>query len=148
MVIQMFDMRVVIDTNIIISAILNGTGAPAKLIDWMTREEDYFRLLISQPIWDEYTTVADWLIPDSKQLEKKRVLKTLRDQSDWIEPDFQLSVCSDVSDNRFLECAVAGNADYLVTKNIKHFPLKKYEKIRILKISKFLSVLEKIEKSR
>ncbi len=143
----MSDVRVVIDTNIIISAILNDTGAPAKLINWMTREEDYFRLLISQPIWDEYTTVADWLIPDSKQLEKKRVLKTLRDQSDWIEPDFQLSVCSDVSDNRFLECAVAGNADYLVTKNIKHFPIKKYEKIRIIKISKFLTVLEKIEKS-
>ena len=115
-------LRVVIDTNLIISAILNGKGAPAKLIDWMTREDDYFRLLISQPIWDEYTTVANWLIPDSKQLEKKRVMKTLRAQSDWIEPDFQLSVCSDVSDNRFLECAVAGNADYFVTKNIRHFP--------------------------
>ncbi len=56
-------LRVVIDTNLIISAILNGKGAPAKLIDWMTREDDYFRLLISQPIWDEYTTVANWLIP-------------------------------------------------------------------------------------
>jgi putative PIN family toxin of toxin-antitoxin system len=139
-------LRVVIDTNLIISAILNGTGASAKLIDWM-EDEDYFRLLISQPIWDEYTTVANWLIPDSKQLEKKRVLKTLRDQSDWIEPDFQLSVCSDISDNRFLECAVVGNADYLVTKNIRHFPHKKYENIRILKISQFLTVLEKIEKS-
>jgi len=140
-------LRVVIDTNLIISAILNGKGAPAKLIDWMTREDDYFRLLISQPIWDEYTTVANWLIPDSKQLEKKRVMKTLRDQSDWIEPDFQLSVCSDVSDNRFLECAVAGNADYFVTKNIRHFPQKKYENIIILKISQFLTVLENIEKS-
>jgi putative PIN family toxin of toxin-antitoxin system len=129
MVVQMLEiLRVVIDTNLIISAILNGTGAPAKLIDWM-EDEDYFRLLISQPIWDEYTTVANWLIPDSKQLEKKRVLKTLRDQSDWIEPDFQLSVCSDISDNRFLECAVVGNADYLVTKNIRHFPHKKYENI-------------------
>jgi len=140
-------LRVVIDTNLIISAILNGKGAPAKLIDWMTREDDYFRLLISQPIWDEYTTVANWLIPDSKQLEKKRVMKTLRDQSDWIEPDFQLSVCSDISDNRFLECAVAGNADYFVTKNIRHFPQKKYENIIILKISQFLTVLENIEKS-
>jgi putative PIN family toxin of toxin-antitoxin system len=135
-------LRVVIDTNLIISAILNETGAPAKLINWMTREEDYFILLISQPIWDEYTTVADWLIPDSNELEKKRVLKTLRQQSEWIEADFQLSVCSDVSDNRFLECAVA----YLVTKNSRHFPHKKYEDISIIKISQFLSVLEKIEK--
>jgi len=71
----------------------------------------------------------------------------LRDQSEWIEPDFQLSICSDLSDNRFLECAVAGNADYLVTKNIRHFPPKEYENIRILRISQFLTVLEKIEKS-
>jgi hypothetical protein len=40
-------LRVVIDTNHIISAILSARGASAKLIDWMTREEDYFRLLIS-----------------------------------------------------------------------------------------------------
>ncbi len=48
-------LRVVIDTNHIMSAILSYLGASAKLIDWMTREEDYFRLLLSQPIWDEYS---------------------------------------------------------------------------------------------
>jgi predicted nucleic acid-binding protein len=58
-------IRVVIDTNHIMSAILSACGASAKLINWMTREEDYCRLLISQPIWDEYRAVADWLIPDS-----------------------------------------------------------------------------------
>ncbi len=140
-------LRVVIDTNHIISAILSARGASAKLIDWMTREEDYFRLLISPPIWDEYTTVADWLIPDSKQLEKERVLKTLRAQSEWIEPEIQLTVCSDVSDNCFLECAVAGEANYLVTKNIRHFPLKVYANVKIVRISHFLTVLEKMEQS-
>ena len=67
-------LRVVIDTNHIMSAILSARGASAKLIDWMTREEDYFQLLISQPIWDEYRAVADWLIPDARQLEKERVV--------------------------------------------------------------------------
>lgn len=79
-------LRVVIDTNHIISAILSSRGASAKLIDWMTREEDYFGLLISPPIWDEYTTVADWLIPASKQNEKERIMNVLISQSDWIEP--------------------------------------------------------------
>ena len=49
-------LRVVIDTNHIMSAILSARGASAKLLDWMTREEDYFHLLMSQPIWDEYST--------------------------------------------------------------------------------------------
>ena len=47
-------LRVVIDTNHIISALLSDRGASAKLIGWMTRDEDYFRLLLSKPIWDEY----------------------------------------------------------------------------------------------
>jgi len=115
-------LRVVIDTKHIISAILSARGASAKLIDWMTRDEDYFRLLLSEPIWQEYTTVAEWLIPSSQHCEKERIIHILSRQAVWIEPNIQLEVCSDKSDNRFLECAVAGNADYLVTKNIRHFP--------------------------
>ncbi|MCH8293903.1 putative toxin-antitoxin system toxin component, PIN family [Candidatus Poribacteria bacterium] len=140
-------LRVVIDTNHIMSAILSARGASAKLIDWMTREEDYFRLLMSPPIWNEYRTVADWLIPESQQREKARILNILRLQSDWIEPKIQLNVCRDESDNRFLECAVEGKADYLVTKNIRHFPPKKYQGVNIVRIRKFLDVLERLQKA-
>ncbi|MCZ6675962.1 MAG: putative toxin-antitoxin system toxin component, PIN family [Candidatus Poribacteria bacterium] len=139
-------LRVVIDTNHIISAILSARGASAKLIDWMTKEQDYFRLLMSQPIWNEYSTVADWLIPESKQRERERILNILRLQSDWIEPKIQLDVCAYKSDSRFLECAVEGKADYLVTKNIRHFPPKEYQGIKIVRIRKFLDILEKMEK--
>jgi predicted nucleic acid-binding protein len=99
-------LRVVIDTNHVMTAILSGRGASAKLITWMTEEEDYFQLLLSQPIWDEYRTVADWLIPTSRQQEKERILAVMRIQADWIVPGTQLTVCSSVADNRFLECAV------------------------------------------
>lgn len=136
-------LRVVIDTNHIMSAILSSRGASAKLIDWMTREEDYFKLLISQPIWNEYCTVANWLIPHTKKLEKERILNILRLQSEWIEPTHQLNVCKDPSDNRFLEGAVASNADFLVTKNIRHFPPKEYAGVKIVRIRKFLKELEK-----
>jgi putative PIN family toxin of toxin-antitoxin system len=129
------------------SAILSSRGASAKLIDWMTRDEDYFRLLISPPIWNEYNAVADWLIPPSREEEKRRILSVLRSQSDWIESSRQLNVCSDLSDNRFLECAVTRRADYLVTKNIRHFPPKEYEGVKIVRISKFLNVLEKMERA-
>jgi len=140
-------LRAVIGTNHIMSAILSARGACAKLIDWMTRDVDYFQLLLSEPIWNEYTAVADWLIPRSKQLEKEHILHILRFHSAWITPDIQLHVCSDLSDNRFLECAVAGHADYLVTKNIRHFPTNKYEQVKIVRIKEFLSALESLEKA-
>ena len=141
-------LRVVIDTNHIMSAILSERGASAKLIDWMTKEEDYFKLLLSKPIWDEYRTVADWLIPVTRQDEKKRIMNVLYAQADWIEPEIRLNICSDESDNRFMECAVVGNADYLVTKNIQDFPPKEYQGVKIVRISSFLKVLEKIEIGR
>lgn len=141
-------LRVVIDTNHIMSAILSSKGASAKLIDWMTKDEDYFVLLISDPIWKEYCTVAEWLIPETRQSEKRRILHVLYSKAEKIEPEFKLNACSDESDNRFLECAVSGNADYLVTKNIRDFPPKKYQAVKIAKISNFLKVLEQNEEER
>ena len=140
-------LHAVIDTNHIMSAILSSRGASAKLIDWMTREEDYFQLLISQPIWNEYHSVAEWLIPESKKKEKERILNIIRFQSKWITPAIQLKVCRDLSDNRFLECAIAGSANYLVTKNIHHFPYKEYSGIKIVRIRKFMEALEKMTKN-
>ncbi|MCB0110410.1 MAG: putative toxin-antitoxin system toxin component, PIN family [Caldilineaceae bacterium] len=137
-------LRVVIDTNHIISAILSNRGASSKLVDWMTLEDDYFQLLLSQPIWQEYATVAGWLIPSELHNERHRILEILREQAIWVEPQQTLAVCGDPSDNRFLECAVEGNADYLVTKNIKHFPYKQYQGIRIVRIREFLNALESI----
>jgi putative PIN family toxin of toxin-antitoxin system len=138
-------LRVVIDTNHIMSAILSSKGASLKLIDWMTKDEDYFQLLVSQPIWNEYKTVAEWLIPDTRKDEKERVLNVLLEQAIWITPGKRLNACSDVSDNAFLECAVEGKADYLVTKNIRHFPLFEYMGVKIVRVRNFLEALEKIE---
>ncbi len=141
-------LRVVIDTNHIISAILSSRGASAKLIEWMTREEDYFKPIVSNSIWKEYSTVADWLIPPTKQQEKERVLSILRTQAQWFEPSQHLNVCRDSSDNRFLECAVTGSADYLVTKNIRHFPAREFGGVHVVRIKEFLYALEKSENLR
>jgi len=70
-------LRAVIDTNHIISSILSARGASAKLINWLTQDEEYFKALLSEPIWQEYRTVADWLIPPSKTQEKQRILTSL-----------------------------------------------------------------------
>lgn len=138
-------LRVVIDTNHIMSAILSDRGASSKLIDWMTKEKDYFTLLISEPIRKEYDAVAGWLIPDTRRNEMMRILKILYDRAELVKPGIRLNICSDEPDNRFLECAVAGTADYLVTKNIRDFPPKEYQGVKIVRIAKFLGVLEHIE---
>jgi putative PIN family toxin of toxin-antitoxin system len=108
----------------------------------MTMPEAYFVLLLSRDIWDEYVTVTNWLTPPTRTVEKDRVLHALHEQAVWVEPSIRLEVCSDSGDNRFLECAVAGKAHYLVTKNIRHFPKREYKGIRIVRIRDFLDALE------
>lgn len=141
-------LRVVIDTNHIMSAILSSRGASAKLIEWMTKEEEYLQLLLSPPIWREYSTVAEWLIPEARREEKERILHIVRLQAEWVEPSIELTVCPDTSDNRFLECAVEGKAEYLVTKNLRHFPRRQYQGVTIVGIRKFLEALEKRERTQ
>ncbi len=140
-------LRVVIDTNHIMSAILSDRGASSKLIDWMTKEVDYFTLLISESIRKEYDTVSGWLVPDTKRNEMRRILDILYDRAEIVNAIIRLNVCPDESDNRFLECAVAGKADYIVTKNIRDFPPTEYQGVKIVRIAKFLNVLESMEKA-
>ena len=71
-------LRVVIDTNHIVSAVLSSKGASSKLIEWLTKEDDYFRLLISPPIWKEYQTVTNWLIPKTRLIECNRIFHILQ----------------------------------------------------------------------
>jgi predicted nucleic acid-binding protein len=54
-----------------------------------------------------------------------------------------LQVCKDPDDDIFLETAMTGKADFLVTKNLKHFPKKSYQGIKIVKVSAFLRELER-----
>ena len=53
------------------------------------------------------------------------LLKAIRVVAELVEPTATLVVCSDAADNRFLECAEAAKADYLVTGNTQHFPAER-----------------------
>jgi len=76
-------------------------------------------------------------------------LNILAELSEVVTIPERLNICKDPGDNIFLETAVVGGANYLVTKNIRHFPRKNYQQVEIVRVSKFLSHLEKqFEKSK
>ena len=61
-----------------------------------------------------------------------------------VEISGTLHVCKDPDDDKFLETAATGGADFLVTKNLKHFPRKSYSEMRIVNVANFLKEIEKI----
>ncbi len=133
-------MRVVLDTNVIISG-LNFPGNERLVLELALRGR--FELCLSPFILEEVAGVLGrkfgWTEERSAQ-----ALKTLGDAATVIEPPRLPEVIEDGhSDNRILECAVAADTDYLVTGDRRHLlPLGEHREARILNAPRFLSALE------
>ena len=129
--------KVVIDTDIYISAIF-WDGKPRKIID-LGREKNIL-ILISADIERE---IAKKLKVKFK-LNEEEVNKILLDFSTFtipIEVTKQMNLISDdPDDDKFLECAVSGKADYIVSGDNHLLKLREYAGIKILKSSQFLSI--------
>lgn len=134
-------MIAVLDTNILLAALLNPLGAPAKIRQRWRRQQ--FDLLISDATLEEYTDVL-LHSPAISVSEVTELLNELKIFSQYIKINCTLHVCKDPDDDIFLETAVNGGADFLVTKNLKHFPHKSYSGVRIVKVSTFLKAIEKL----
>jgi putative PIN family toxin of toxin-antitoxin system len=127
-------IKAVYDTNVIVSGLLNLEGIPAFLLDIATQRG--IRLIISPEILQEYEGVL--LRPKfgfSKRLVKK-FLRLIKTKSKFVKPKSLEFTLKDPADNKFLECALAGKVDCLVTGNTRHF-LPTYKGIRIISQGNF-----------
>jgi putative PIN family toxin of toxin-antitoxin system len=126
------------------AALLNRSGAPAKIIERFRNSQ--FELATSESIVREYREVIlefENEIPDDESIP---LIELIEARSIKYEETIILSVCRDADDNKFLECAVSSGADFLVTKNLRHYPAKEYQGVGIITVGQFLTYLEKQEK--
>jgi putative PIN family toxin of toxin-antitoxin system len=128
-------MRVVFDTNIYISALMLPGGKAESAIMRIINGDD--TLVISRDIIDEVLTVlARKFSKDSEALSKVAV--NLADIGVLVSPAARLKIFDDESDNRILECAVAGGAEAIVTGDKAMLMLKKHQDIKIITLNEFL----------
>ncbi|HUN56486.1 MAG TPA: putative toxin-antitoxin system toxin component, PIN family [Candidatus Binataceae bacterium] len=114
-------IRVVLDTNILISALLTPDGLPAQVLSLCVTDRE-FQIVLSADIYAEYEEVIRRPKFKRSDLEINAILRSVRGSAAWIRPSATVRVCLDPDDDIFLECAQAGDVDYLVTGNTKHFP--------------------------
>lgn len=112
--------KVVLDTNVVVSAMLVRRGNEAQVLRLALSK--MLLVCVTKEILSEYDEVLHrqkfrFLSENSI----RAVLKGLS-QGEVPRPEFALSASPDLKDNRFLECAEAARADYLVTGNKRHFP--------------------------
>lgn len=144
-------IRVVIDTNIWISAILNPFGFPAQVRKAFA--DDLFQAVISEPMLFELATVLSRpRIREKYSISAddiSELLELINERSDPVFLEGSVLVCRDPDDNMLIETAIRGHAAYLVTRDddIKHdqkvSELLSHYKVTVLTISRFLSILKK-----
>src|ERR1035438_6018942 len=129
-------IRVVLDTNVLVSANLSDEGLEALVVSLALNQK--IPLHASDPILQEYERVL--LYPRLKFEPKQvtRFIARLRRGSVLVTPTRTLSASPDEADNRFLECAEAARADFLVTGNKKHFPTR-WKATEVVNTREFLS---------
>ena len=113
-------IRIVLDTNVVISAILKSTGPEARIIDLVAAGT--LQPCISAAILSEYLRVAARPFLRAHENRARQVLSLLAQVSENVSPGRRVHASPDEDDNRFLECAEEGHADFLVTGDRRHFP--------------------------
>jgi uncharacterized protein len=132
----MIALRLVIDTNVLVSAALKPDSLQRTVfLISITRPA---RLYLSQPILDEYSDVFARPELRIRRGVRLQLLQLIKNRCILIAPRQHLDVTGDPDDNIFIECADAARADYLITGNRKHFP-------RFWKSTKIITPREFIE---
>ena len=128
-------LRVVLDTNVLISAILFG-GKPRRILEKAIRVE--IRLCLSEPMLEELKGVLQRSKFDYSPEMIQFILTELTSISDFVNTSETINIVpEDPKDNRILECAVAANADYVITGDSQLLKLNKYLNIDILNAAGF-----------
>ncbi len=132
-------MHVVLDTNVLVSALLNTRGVPAQVLSMVV--EGYINLCVDQRILEEYYDVLRRPELDIPLDAANNVLAFIDDNAERVTALPLPSVSIDPKDQVFVEIAFAAKADYLVTGNLKHFThLQKYH-IRVVSPKQLLDEL-------
>jgi putative PIN family toxin of toxin-antitoxin system len=135
---MMSSTRFVVDTNTLVSAALIEGSTPDRAIRRTFRNG---ALLASPDILDEATEVLTREEFDQYASWERRheLLEALADQSTVVEPTVAVDVCRDPADNKFLELAVEGDADLIISGDSDLLVLHPFEGISILSPAGFLA---------
>jgi len=128
-------VRVVFDTNILVSALVFPGGRGEAALRLIIEEQD--QLVISKPILDELLGIlARKFSRDAEELAHVAVF--LSDLAVFVRPRRRLRVVKDEPDNRILECGLAGRAEMIITGDHALLALREYKNVRLISLRDYL----------
>ncbi|WP_271254531.1 putative toxin-antitoxin system toxin component, PIN family [Pseudanabaena sp. Chao 1811] len=136
----MTKLRLVIDTNILISGLMSVNSLPQKLFDYATSQaillmsdevQSEIENVISRPKLQKYITLE----------QRNKFLTELSQQVERVTINQKIRACRDPKDNKFLELSVCGESDYIITGDADLLDLHPFQNISIIKAANFLTLV-------
>lgn len=129
-------MKVVLDTNVLISGIFFG-GLPSLILKaW---REGRFSLVLSPEILAEYSQTANILAEDHPPIDLRSILEVINNEAEFCEaPALPSQICTDPADDKFLACALASGARLVVSGDKHLLKVSRFRNIQIMKPRAFL----------
>jgi len=132
-------IRVVLDTNVLVAAVISPTGPNAQIFQAIVA--DKIRPYVTNAVVEEYGRVFEY--ERLQYLDKRRIAnvrRLLKAAAIKVKSRGRLKVSEHEEDNRIYECAVAAKAHYIVTENTKHFTTP-YKVTKIVNARQLLRLL-------
>jgi putative PIN family toxin of toxin-antitoxin system len=132
-------MRVVIDTNILVSAAIAGRK-PASVITWVINQPDY-EWVVSEEILAEYQEVLSRRKLKLTDVQKERWLNLIQGSTKLIEVSIEIDFPRDQKDAKFIACALSASADFLITGDRDFTEVQSLENTLIISVSMFAELI-------
>lgn len=133
-------IKVVLDTNVLVSALISTRSNPSLLLDAAGKS---YLLFTSKEILDEFEDVISRDKFGFSDGKINTAIEAILSFSEIVNPKVRLNIIkADPDDNKILECAVACGASYIVSGDKHLLELKEYESIKIISPKIALDLLE------
>ena len=130
-------MKIVIDTNVLISGIF-WSGPPSKILHAWQQEK--FELALTPQIFEEYQRVAKILYKQYPRIEITSIIDLIARNAIIYEPlGKNITISRDPDDDKFIHCALAADAKYIISGDNDLLVLKNYFDIEIITPYQFVN---------
>jgi putative PIN family toxin of toxin-antitoxin system len=136
-------LKVVFDTNVIVSAALYEKSLPALLLSLAL--EDKVRFFVSPALLNEYEAVLKRPRFKLGQKQITELMGKINQKALIVTPNKQLKILeADERDNRILECATKAKADFVITGDKRHFPFEEFKGSKIVTPREFINSISEL----